>query len=203
MRSAFSSRRLHFVIVALIAALGLLLLGQGLWIHAKALLAQVLLERAFAQTLVTGNTVKPWPWADTWPVARIEVPRLKQSAIVLAGSSGQALAFGPAHLERTSDAGESGTAVYSAHRDTHFAFLGDVKAGDEIRVTRRDGATFRYRVTDTEVVDADRSGIDPLAAGYNMVLSTCWPLDARVSGPLRYLVHAEIDGDIALVPPGP
>ena len=24
------------------------------------------------------------------------------------------------------------------------------------------------------------------------VLSTCWPLDALTSGPLRYLVHAEM-----------
>jgi len=43
--------------------------------------------------------VKPWSWADTWPVARIEVKRLHASAIVLAGSSGQALAFGPGHVE--------------------------------------------------------------------------------------------------------
>jgi len=36
----------------------------------------------------------------------------------------------------------------------------------------------------------DASGIDPLAEGYQLVLSTCWPLDAMTSGPLRYLVHA-------------
>ena len=34
---------------------GLLLFGQGLWIQAKAVLAQILLERAFAQTLATGQ----------------------------------------------------------------------------------------------------------------------------------------------------
>ncbi len=90
---------------ALFALLGLVLVGQGLWIHAKALLAQVLLERAFEQTLATGAPVKPWPWADTWPVARIEFPRLGKSVIVLAGSSGQALAFGPGHVEGTPDAG--------------------------------------------------------------------------------------------------
>ena len=203
MPSAFSARSVHLVIITLLTAIGMVFVAQGLWIHAKALLAQVLLERAFAETLATGRDVKPWPWADTWPVARIDVPRLNKSAIVLAGSSGQALAFGPGHVERTPDAGEPGTAVYSAHRDTHFAFLGAVKAGDEIRVTRRDGATFRYRVINTDVVDADRSGIDPLAPGRNMVLSTCWPLDAKVPGPLRYLVHAGIDADIASAPSGP
>ena len=113
-----------------------MLFGQGAYIHAKALLAQVLLERAFAATIATGRDDKPWSWADTWPVARIEVKRLDASAIVLAGSSGQALAFGPGHVELTADAGERGVAVYSAHRDTHFRFLKDVRIGDEIAVTR-------------------------------------------------------------------
>jgi sortase A len=31
------------------------------------MLAQVLLERAFAETITSGRAVKPWPWADTWP----------------------------------------------------------------------------------------------------------------------------------------
>ena len=78
-------------------------------------------------------------------MARIEVKRIHASTIVLAGSSGQALAFGPGHVENTPDAGERGVAVYSAHRDTHFRFLQDVAIGDEIDVTRSDGKKFRYR----------------------------------------------------------
>jgi len=179
-------------IAAALAVGGGWLVGQAAWIHAKALLAQILLERAFAQTLATGRDVKPWAWADTWPVARVSVPRLGESAIVLSGASGQALAFGPGHVARTPAAGEPGTAVYSGHRDTHFAFLGDVVLGDEIRVTRRDGRNLRFRVTGTSVARWDASGIDPDAAGRNLVLVTCWPLDARFSGPLRYLVHAEL-----------
>src|ERR671935_841939 len=114
----------------LLTLAGLILFGQGAYIHAKALLAQVLLERAFAQTIATGRETKPWSWADTWPVARIEVKRLGERAIVLAGSSGQALAFGPGHVERTANAGERGVAVYAAHRDTHFHFLKDIVIGD-------------------------------------------------------------------------
>jgi sortase A len=185
-------RFVHPAAAAILAVLGLVLLGQGAWIHVKALLAQILLERAFAATLASGQIIKPWSWADTWPVARIEVPRLGKSVIALHGSSGQALAFGPGHVERTPDAGERGTAVYAAHRDTQFAFLGDIKVGDEVRVTRRDGAAFRFRVTGTSVVRFDASGIDVHAAGRQLVLSTCWPLDAKFSGPLRYLVHAEL-----------
>ena len=105
------------------------------------------------ESIATHHPVKPWSWADTWPVARIEVKRLNASAIVLAGSSGQALAFGPGHVELTPDAGERGVAVYSAHRDTHFRFLRNVVVGDEIDVTRSDGRMFRYRADAT----ADRA----------------------------------------------
>jgi sortase A len=176
----------------LLALAGLILSGQGAYIHAKALLAQVLLERAFDQTIATGHVTKPWSWADTWPVARIAVKRIGASAIVLAGSSGQALAFGPGHVELTPNAGERGVAVYSAHRDTHFAFLRNVRIGDEIDVTRDDGKMFRYRADRSSVVRFDASGIDPLSDGYQLVLSTCFPFDALTSGPERYLLHASL-----------
>ena len=182
-------------VTALVLALaGLVLFGQGGYIHVKALIAQVLLERAFDEAIVSGRSVKPWSWADTWPIARIEVKRLHASAIVLAGSSGQALAFGPGHVELTPDAGERGVAVYSAHRDTHFRFLKDVTVGDEIDVTRSDGKAFRYRADRASVVRFDTSGIEPLGNGYELVLSTCWPFDAVTSGPERYILHASIIG---------
>jgi sortase A len=178
------------VIVVILASAGAILFGQGLAIHAKAMLAQVLLQRAFAESLATGRPVKPWPWADTWPEARIVVKRIGVSAIVLAGSSGQALAFGPGHVERTADAGERGVSVYAAHRDTHFRFLKDVAVGDEIEVTRRDGKAFRYRADGTSIVRFDQSGIDPFSSGHELVLSTCWPFDALAHGPMRYVLHA-------------
>lgn len=182
----------RYLIPLLLAAAGLVLFGQGAYIHAKALLAQVLLERAFTETIASGRDTKPWSWADTWPVARIEVKRIGASAIVLAGSSGQALAFGPGHLESTAEAGERGVAVYSAHRDTHFRFLKDVRIGDEIAVTRRDGTVFRYRADSHAVVRFDEFAIDPLAGGHELVLSTCWPFDAVTPGPDRYLLHATL-----------
>ena len=193
-------------LIALILALaGLVLFGQGVYIHAKALLAQVLLQRAFAETIVTGHATKPWSWADTWPVARIEIKRLHASAIVLAGSSGQALAFGPGHVELTPDAGERGVAVYSAHRDTHFRFLKDVAIGDEIVITRSDGKIFRFRADGSSVVRFDTPGIDPLSNGTELVLTTCWPFDAAMPGPMRYLLHATLIEDAAAHarPPAP
>ncbi|GAC1045632.1 class GN sortase [Rhizobium sp. No.120] len=178
-------------------AVGLFLAAQGGWIYAKAALAQILLERAFVESVISGAPVKPWSWADTWPVARIEVPRLGVSAIALKGASGQALAFGPGHLDNTPQAGEEGTAVYAAHRDTHFTFLRNIRENDRIRVTRSDGRTFTFRVTHMAVARWDEAEIDPYARGTHLVLTTCFPFDAVTSGPLRYLVYGDLEGTTA------
>lgn len=177
-----------------LAIIGTVLFGDGAYIHAKAWLAQVLLERAFERSVATGELVKPWSWADTWPVARIEVKRIGASAIALEGVSGQALAFGPGHIHQTADAGERGIAVYAAHRDTHFRFLGNVVIGDVIEITRRNGRRFRYRADASSVVRFDASGIDPATQDYELVLSTCWPFDAITPGPERYILHGVLIG---------
>ncbi|ACS39150.1 MULTISPECIES: class GN sortase [Methylorubrum] len=177
----------------LLVAAGLVLLAQAAWIPAKAALAQVLLERAFTRTLAEGVPARPWPWADTVPVARIGFPRLGERYVVLAGSSGQALAFGPGHVEGTPEAGEPGIAVYAAHRDTQFRSLGRLAVGDAITVERRDRVTVRFRVTGRRVARWDASGLDPQAPGRHLVLATCWPLDAVTPGPERLLVEAVLD----------
>ena len=186
--------RAAIAVAALSALVGVALMAKGTAIYAKAVVAQILLERAFDRSLAAGQPVKAWSWADTWPVARLEVPRIGASAIVLKGGSGEALAFGPGHLDGTPAPGEAGSSVIAAHRDTQFSFLGDVRPGDQIRVTRRDGVILWFRIADAQVVRWDASGIDPHAEGHWLVLSTCWPLDAVTAGDLRYVVRAQMVG---------
>src|SRR5256884_6616698 len=66
---------LWIVFITLLVALGAWQLGRGAWIQAKAWLAQSLIAHAWARTLSGERQAKPWPWADTWPVARLTVPR--------------------------------------------------------------------------------------------------------------------------------
>lgn len=169
-----------------------LMLGKSSWIVLKAEVSQVLLSRAFAQSVATGAPVKPWSWADTWPVAEVRIPRIGASAVVLHGATPEALAFGPALLDETARPGERGTTVIAAHRDTHFSFLRDVEVGDVVNVTRADGLTFHYAVTSLRVADWNRSGIDAHAAGWHLVLSTCYPFNSVVRGTERYIVEAEM-----------
>ena len=49
-------------------------------------LAPILIERAWTESRTHATEVKPWPWADTWPVARLSAPTLKLERFVLAGA---------------------------------------------------------------------------------------------------------------------
>lgn len=180
---------------ALLCALGLAVMAQGLAVPVKARVAQVLLDRAFARSLAEGHPVRPWPWADTMPAARLTLPRLGASDVVLSGGSGQALAFGPTVVpsRRAGGGGVAGAdvTIMAAHRDTHFAFLQNARAGDEIDVQAIGGARRRYRVTGFQVVrwDAFAAPRDP--ARPLLALVTCYPFGATEHGPLRLVVWAE------------
>ena len=183
--------------IALIVGLfggGIWLLGHGVWIYAKAELAQQLLQRAWARTLAGEGAVKPWPWADTWPVARIQLPAHGVDLIVLDGVSGRTLAFGPGHMPGTPLPGRAGVTVIAGHRDTHFRFLRDVQAGDEILVEAPGRPRGRFRVRQRAVVDARTAVLAGADDARELVLVTCYPFDAlRPGGPLRYLVLAEAE----------
>ena len=159
---------------------------NALWIPAKAELAQWLLERTWRKRLAGDLEARPWPWADTWPVAVLEAPRLGVRELVLEGASGRNLAFGPAML---TDIG-SRDRVISGHRDTHFAFLRKLRRGDRMVVTDRSG-TLAYRVIEKEVVDSRERELVLDDARQRLTLLTCYPFDALTAGgPLRLVVTA-------------
>lgn len=186
--------RLRKVVPLLLIAVGAAHVAGGAWIHAKAVLAQALLEFAWEATLRGERHVRPWPWADTWPVARLSIPRLDASMVVLAGDTGRTLAFGPGHTLGSADPGMSGTAIVSGHRDTHFSVLRELLPGDVIEVERRDGGVMRYVVDSLDVVDSRETSIRAVHEPSALVLVTCWPFDALTpGGPLRYIVTAYSD----------
>ena len=176
--------------IVVLLLIGLWQAGHGVWIHAKAQLAQYLLQRAWTRTLEGERDARPWPWADTWPVARLRVPAHGVALIVLDGVSGRTLAFGPGHASGGPVPGAPGTAVISGHRDTHFRFLASVKAGEEIVVETPGRPAARFRVVETVVVDS-RAAVLRAADGPALALLTCYPFDAlRAGGPLRWVVTA-------------
>jgi len=186
-------RRREIAGIVLIAA-GIVFTGYGFYIPAKAALAQVLLERAWSAATPTGPAPRPWPWADTRPVARISVPDHEVSLIVLAGAHGRALPFGPGHVDGTAEPGRPGHSVVAAHRDTHFAFLRYLRIGETIEVERPGGGRIRYVVVEKDVLDVRKQTIRLDPSGDVLSLVTCYPFtDWDPGGPLRYVVTAIAD----------
>ena len=182
--------------LVLIMLAGLALAGHGLYMQAKAALSQVLLARAFDERLAGNAEARPWPWADFTLAGRIEAPRIQRANIVLAGVTGEALAFGPGLMPNLPVPGQQGTAVIAAHRDSHFAWLKQVIAGDTIRIINPDGRRLDFVVTGTRIAKWNDSGINPHAYGRHLALVTCFPFDARTHGDLRYIVETVLKQDL-------
>jgi len=183
------------LVVACVLCLGFWQLGQGAYIPAKAWLAQELLQHAWRRTGLTALPQAPWPWADTHPVARLKVKRGHVDMIVLAGSSGRTLAFGPGHMTASVLPGEAGNSVIAGHRDTHFAFLKNLSVGESLLVDMPDGTRHRFTVVGIDVVDARRGSLVLDSDKPVLSLVTCYPFDAdEPGGPLRYVVTLEKRG---------
>ena len=187
-----SARRPRGPLFALAAAstiLGALTLGEQGWLAAKACAARVLIDRAFDAHLADGRAHAPWSWADVHPIARLSAPRLGVERIVLSGASGSSLAFGPGHVDSTATPGEAGNVAIAGHRDGAFAFLGQLRVGDELTLETRAGAR-RYAVRELSVVSMwDESVLEPTADD-RLTLITCWPLDGIVGSTERLVVRA-------------
>ena len=180
-------------IVSCLLCLGFWQLGQGAYIPAKAWLAQELMQRAWIRGTSGIEHPVPWPWADTWPVARLVARSGDVDLIVLAGGSGRTLAFGPGHLSASSLPGEIGNTVIAGHRDTHFSFLRDVEVGELLVIETVSGEKHLYEIFDIEVVDSRRGSLILDTDTSILSLVTCYPFEAiDPGGPMRYVVTAKL-----------
>lgn len=187
------TRTIRTALSLALLVIGLGCLGQAGWIHAKAALAQVLVDRAFEHAREDGAHVRPWPWADTYPVARLRIAGAARTLVVLSGASGRNLAFGPAHDPASAQPGEPGASLIAGHRDTHFRGLEALQPGDRIEVERTDGRRLLFIVTALEVVDSRRTRIALDDDTPRLILATCYPFNAvDPGGPLRFVVIAEL-----------
>lgn len=190
------ARKISTVIIVLLFSTSLWQLATAGWIQGKAILAQQLLKHSWDKTLNDANKddhsarYKPWPWADTWPVAKLIVPLHHIEQIILAGDSGNSLAFGPGHSFSSAAPNSAGTTIISGHRDTHFQFLKELKI-DEMILLQTTDETMSYQIYDMQVVNSETFRLKPDSGRQTLVLVTCYPFDAiNTAGSLRYLVYA-------------
>jgi sortase A len=134
---------------------------------------------------------RPIP-AEGTVMGRIEIPRLRVSAIVRAGSDARTLQLAVGHIPGTAYPGDAGNVGLAGHRDTFFRRLEDIRPDDEIRMVTPDG-TFLYRVQRTDVVaPSDVWVLDPTETPV-LTLVTCYPFTYVGSAPERFIVRAVLD----------
>lgn len=124
--------------------------------------------------------------------ATIQIDNIGLNYPVYQGDTPEVLAKGVCHYYGSKFPGDSENIVFDAHRTTHFANLGGMKAGDQVVVTTGWG-TYTYKMTASAIVDVaqemdycGRTGFEQLT------LITCYPFDFLGSAPQRYIVTCEL-----------
>lgn len=197
------NKRLNQLLILTLVVFGLWQSSTGLYIHIKAQAAQWLIRDAWSQTLGSTSNHKPWPWADTWPVAKLAAPSQGVELIALQGLQGASLAFGPGLIRSTnpyalhphqSDDNAPGqeTLIMAGHKDTHFRFLKDAHNGDTLLLTLGDGDTQTFTIRDRTIIDSQSATLNPDNYPGQLLLITCYPFNPLVTdSSLRLIVSAE------------
>ena len=179
------------IIVTCLLCLGFWQFGQGAYIPAKAWVAQELMQRAWRRAETGEEQAAPWPWADTYPIARMTAKGGDIDLIILEGGSGRTLEFAPGHMSASVLPGEIGNTIIAGHRDTHFQFLQYMKKGESILLETTEGRKHLYQVTGIDVVDSRRCSLVLDTESPMLSLVTCYPFAAHeAGGPMRYVVTA-------------
>ncbi len=123
-------------------------------------------------------------------IGRIDISRLGISVIVMEGTSGAILRRAAGHIPGTALPGQAGNIGISAHRDTFFRPLRNVRRDDVVTLATP-GGEYRYRVLSTEIVSP--SDVTVLASDGNEILTlvTCFPFYFIGPAPRRFIVRAE------------
>jgi len=183
---------MHRLIIVACLAIAVLSGSSAFWMKAKSAVGQHLLNQAWNQASRTGTAHKAWPWADTWPVARLTVAKTNKSLVVLEGTSGEAMAFGPGRVSESSLTANKGSFAVAGHRDSHMSFLQDVQIGDVFILESLDSAKTGYTVLEQHIINAETQPFSVPQDLHALVLITCYPFNAlQTGGPLRYVVIAQ------------
>lgn len=127
-------------------------------------------------------------------LTRVVIPRIALDVIVVEGTNHKALRLGPGHLKGTPAPGEAGNSVISAHRDTFFRHIYELKDGDDIQV-RRDGHTYTFQVTGKKIVMPNDVSVLKKTSDARLTLITCYPIYYIGPAPKRLVVFSKLVGN--------
>lgn len=131
-------------------------------------------------------------------LGRLEIPRLRITAMVAEGADARTLGRAVGHLTATALPGSPGNCVLAGHRDTFLRGLGKVRVEDTIRIITRE-RTYVYQVEWTKVVAPKQIDVIEPTPGRCVTLITCYPFRYIGHAPSRFIVRArQVDAGSAM-----
>jgi sortase A len=125
------------------------------------------------------------------PIARLRLPTLDVSEIVVNGTESGTLKEGPGRYLGSSMPGENGLVYIAGHRTTYgapFSRIDRLDRGDPVLVELPYGS-FRYRVTGHRIVDDNDLSVLESQGFEQLALQACHP---RFFASQRYIAYAEL-----------
>jgi len=176
---------------------GVSVLSLPLVLYVQGTRSQRTLERQWEEASPPPAKTEARPTLKTAPVkasptTKLVIPRIGLEAVVVEGTTPQALSKGPGHFANTARPGESGNCCIAGHRNIYgswFRRLDRLSTGDKV-VLRRQDTEFVYRVTDKFSTRPDDLSVLAQTSAPTLTLITCTPVPKPR---YRMILVAELD----------
>jgi len=124
-------------------------------------------------------------------IIRLQIPKIDLDAYVLEGSGHKQLKLGVGRITTTAIPGQNGNAVVTAHRDTFFRHIVELKKGDEI-IVRRNGERMVFEMSGNKIVKPTDISVLKQTEDPQLTLITCYPTYYIGPAPERLVVFSKL-----------
>lgn len=125
------------------------------------------------------------------PIAVLTIKRLSLEVPVFDGIGERVLSRGAGRIPGTARPGQSGNMGIAGHRDLFFRKLKDLRIGDRVVLSTRNGK-HTYTVDRLDIVVPDDVSVLQPGRRPAITLVTCYPFYFVGHAPKRYIAHASI-----------
>ncbi|KQL55986.1 MULTISPECIES: class D sortase [Bacillaceae] len=121
--------------------------------------------------------------------AILEIESLDRQLPIVEGTNPEELQRGVGHYRDSVLPGGDEQILLSGHRDTVFRDFGQLEIGD-LFIVHMEYGSFRYKIEETEIVDADDRTVIREMGEEVLVVTTCYPFDFINHAPERFVIYA-------------
>jgi sortase A len=148
----------------------------------------------------SAESLETQPPAPSAVIGRLDIPRLRMTAMVQEGADTRTLRRAVGHIPGTALPGRPGNVGLAGHRDTFFRALRDIQLRDAIELETGHG-TYRYVVESTRIVRPSDVQVLESSGGESLTLVTCYPFYYVGTAPKRFIVRAQRVENLAVQRP--